>query len=82
MSSKFKLIFGETIKGLRKLFLEVMGIFFITLTVFGIASVVDEYRKYLNAPEQGVLRLSMSLLFSAVMVISALHSFWKARKIR
>ena len=82
MGRKLKDIFGDTIKTLRVLWLEVIGTFFIALGVFGISSVVEEYRRYAKAPDQGMLRLSMSALFSAVMVISALHSFWKARNIR
>lgn len=76
------MIFGDTIRSLRKLFLEVIATFFVALAVIGISSIVYEYRKYSSAPDTGVLRLSMSVLFASVMVISALHTFWKARKIR
>lgn len=62
--------------------MEVIATFFIALTVIGITSVVDEYRKYSNDAENGLLRLSLSILFSSVMLISGLHTFWKARKIR
>ena len=79
---KLKIIFGDTLRTLRKLFLEVMGTFFIALGVLGIGSVVDEYRKYANAPDDGIVRLIMSVIFAVVMVLSALHTFWKARKTR
>jgi len=82
MVGKLKLIFGDTIRSLRRLFLEVMATFFVALAVIGITSVVDEYRKYVVTPDKGILRLSMSILFSSVMLIFALHTFWKARKIR
>jgi hypothetical protein len=62
--------------------LEVIATFFIALAVIGITSIVDEYRKYANDADNGLLRLSMSILFSSVMLISGLHTFWKARKIR
>ena len=82
MTAKLKLIFGDAIRSLRRLWLEVMAAFFVALAVIGITSVVDEYRKYLSAPDSGILRLSMSVLFSSVMLIFALHTFWKARKFR
>ncbi len=82
MAGRLKLIFGDTIRSLQRLALEVMAMFFIALAVIGITSVIDEYRKYSNAPENGIVRLSMSVLFSSVMLVSALHTFWRARKIR
>jgi hypothetical protein len=59
-----------------------MGTFFVALAVIGITSVVDEYRKYSSDAEYGFLRLSMSILFSGAMLLSGLHTFWKARKLR
>ena len=82
MSSKLKVIFGDTVRSLRRLLLEVIATFFIALTVIGITSVVNEYRKYSNDAENGMVRLALSILFSCVMLISGLHTFWKARKIR
>ena len=82
MGGNLKLIFGNTVRSLRRLCLEVMATFFIALALIGISSIVDEYRKYSNSAESGVLRLSMSILFSSVMLISALHTFWKAKKLR
>lgn len=82
MAAMLKLIFGNAIASLRRLWLEVIATFFLALAILGITSVVDEYRKYLSAPEGGILRISMSVLFSSVMLICALHTFWKARKCR
>lgn len=82
MIGKLKLIFGDTIRTIRVLFLEIIATFFVALALMGISSIVYEYRKYTSDPDGGVLRLSMSVLFASVMLISALHTFWKARKIR
>jgi uncharacterized membrane protein len=82
MAAKLKLIFGDAISSLRRLWLEVIATFFVALAIIGITSVVDEYRKYLSTPESGILRISMSVVFSSVMLICALHTFWKARKVR
>jgi hypothetical protein len=59
-----------------------MATFFVALAVIGVTSIVDEYRKYSNDGEYGALRLSMSVLFSTVMLVSGIHTFWKARKLR
>ena len=82
MGGKLKIIFGNAIRALRRLVLEVLGTFFIALAALGIGSLVDEYRKYTRAPDNGILRLTLSILFASVMLISALHTFWKARNIR
>jgi hypothetical protein len=82
MGGNFKLIFSNTLRSLKRLCLEVMATFFIALALIGVSSIVDEYRKYSNSAENGVFRLSMSILFSTVMLISGLHTFWKARKSR
>ncbi len=82
MMGKLSIIFGDTVRALRKLVLEVLAAFFVALAILGIASLVDEYRRYTHTPEIGIWRLAMSILFASVMLISALHTFWKARKIR
>ncbi len=82
MAAKLRIIFGDAIRSLRQLWLEVIATFFVALALIGITSIVDEYRKYRNTPDGGTLRLSMSILFSSVMLIFGLHTFWKARKIR
>ena len=82
MIPKLKVIFGGAVRAIRKLVLEVLAAFFVALAILGIASLVDEYRKYTRAPDIGIWRLAMSIVFASVMLISALHTFWKARKIR
>ena len=82
MIEKLKIIFGETIRSVRRFFLEVLALFFVALAVIGIASIVDEYRRYSSVPDAGIWRLSMSTLFASLMLISGLHTFWKARKLR
>jgi hypothetical protein len=82
MIGKLKIIFADTIRGFRKLVLEVLAAFFVALALLGIGSLVDEYRKYTQAPDVGIWRLTMSTLFASAMLLSALHTFWKARKIR
>jgi prolipoprotein diacylglyceryltransferase len=82
MAGKLKAIFSDVIRTMRRLFQEVMAAFFVALGVVGITSVVEEYRKYVSAPAEGVLRLTMSILFSTVMLAFGLHTFWKARKTR
>jgi hypothetical protein len=82
MAAKLRLIFADAIRSARRLWLEVTGTFFVALALIGITSIVDEYRKYSIDPEAGILRLSMSIIFASAMLIFALHTFWKARKIR
>ena len=82
MIAKLKVIFGDTIRAFRKLVLEILAVFFVALAILGIASLVDEYRRYTVAPDNGIWRLMMSGVFASVMLISALHTFWKSRKIR
>ena len=82
MTGKLRVIFGDTIRSVRRVLLEVLAMFFVALAVLGIGSIVEEYRKYSGAPEDGIWRLGMSALFASVMLIFALHTFWKARKLR
>ena len=82
MIEKLKIIFRDTLRSLRRFFLEVLALFFVALAVIGIASIVDEYRRYSSAPDAGILRLSLSALFAFITLISVLHSFWRARKLR
>jgi len=82
MIEKLKIAFHDTFLSLRRFFLEVLALFFVSLAVIGIASIVDEYRKYASVPDAGIWRLSMSTLFASIMLISGLHTFWRARKLR
>lgn len=80
MIGRLKIAFSDAIRSLRRLVLEVTGFFFLALAVVGSGSVVTEYRRYSSGLEQGAWRLSMSFVFTAVMLGFGLHTFWKSRK--
>ena len=82
MSGKLRIIFGDFLRTLRQLWLEFIGGIFLALGVLFILAAIQEYRKYVNAPEVGTGRFLLVLLSSAVMLFFALESFWKARKPR
>jgi len=82
MSGKLKIIFGDFFKALHQLWLEVIGGIFLALGIVFIFAAIQEYRKYVSAPEIGTGRFLLVLLTSAVMLFFALESFWKARKSR
>ena len=82
MSQKLKIIFGDFLKALRHLWLEFIGGIFLAFGVLFILAAIQEYRKYVNAPEIGTGRFLLVLLSSAVMLFFALESFWKSRKSR
>ena len=82
MSGKLKIIFGDFFKALHQLWLEVIGGIFLALGIVFIFAAIQEYRKYVSAPEIGTGRFLLVLLSSAVMLFFALESFWKARKSR
>jgi len=82
MSQKLKVIFADFLRAARQLWLECIGGIFLGLGIlFGLAA-IQEYRKYLNAPEIGSGRLLLVVFSAAVMFFFALESFWKARKSR
>jgi hypothetical protein len=82
MSRKLKILFGDFFKALHQLWLELVGGIFLTLGVVLVLAAIQEYRKYLGAPEIGTGRFLLVLLSSVVMLFFALESFWKARKSR
>ena len=82
MIKRFRVLFRDALQSLHRLALEMAGAFFVALAVLGVASTLDEYRRYLDRPDMGVWRLVLSLIFALVMLASAIHSFWKARKLR
>jgi len=82
MSGKLKIIFGDFFKALHQLWLEVIGGIFLALGLVFIFAAIQEYRKYVSAPETGTGRFLLVLLSSVVMLFFALESFWKARKSR
>ena len=82
MSGKLKIIFGDFLRTLRQLWLEFIGALFLALGLMFVLAAIQEYRKYVNAPEIGTGRFLLVLLSSAVMLFFALESFWKSRKSR
>ena len=82
MSQKLKVIFGDFLRALRQLWLECIGGIFLGLGILFVLAAVQEYRKYLSAPEIGTGRFLLVVLSSGVMFFFALESFWKARKSR
>jgi len=80
MPGKLKLIFGHFLRTLRQLWLEFIGGIFLALGVLFVFAAIQEYRKYIRAPELGTGRFLMVLLSSIVMLFFALESFWKSRK--
>jgi hypothetical protein len=82
MREKLKIIFGDFLKALRRLWLEFIGGIFLLFGILFIVAAVQEYRKYVTTPELGTGRFFVVLLSSGVMVFFALESFWRARKSR
>ena len=82
MKEKLKIIFGDFLKALRKLWLECIGGTFLALGILFILAAIQEYRKYVTTPEIGTGRFFLVLLSSGVMLFFALESFWRARKSR
>ncbi len=82
MSGKLKIIFGDFLKTLHRLWLELVGGIFLALGLLFILAAIQEYRKYVQTPELGTGRFLMVLLSSVVMLFFALESFWKSRKPR
>lgn len=82
MSGKLKVIFADFLKALRQLWLECVGGMFLLLGIAFVLSAIQEYRKYVNAPETGIGRFLLVVISSGVMFFFALESFWKARKSR
>jgi hypothetical protein len=64
------------------LWLEFIGGMFLALGILFILAAIQEYRRYLRAPEAGSGRLLLVLISSGVMIFFALESFWKSRKPR
>ena len=72
--------FGEVIKTLRRLWLEVTGTVFLALAFYAGAGTLREWRAF----EQGgsLWRLGSSLFVLVMMLAFGVYSFWKARRIR
>lgn len=82
MAGKFKIMFADFLRTLRQLWLEVMGGIFLAFGVLFILTAIQEYRKYVSTPGYGTSSLILAVLFSGVMLLFGLESFWKARKHR
>jgi formate/nitrite transporter FocA (FNT family) len=75
-------MFADFLRSLRQLWLEVLGGIFLAFGVLFIITAVQEYRKYASNPAYGTTSLILAVIFSGVMLLFALESFWKARKHR
>jgi len=64
------------------LWLEFIGGMFLALGIVFVVAAIQEYRRYLRAPEVGSGRFLLVLISSGVMIFFALESFWKSRKPR
>jgi hypothetical protein len=64
------------------LWLELIGGIFLALGILFVFAAIQEYRRYLRAPEVGSGRFVLVLISSGVMIFFALESFWKSRKPR
>jgi hypothetical protein len=82
MMKNLKIIFGDFLRTLRQLWLQVVGGIFVSLGVLFILAAVQEYRRYVQTPALGTGRFLMVLLSSVVMLFFGLESFWKSRKSR
>jgi hypothetical protein len=82
MIGKLKFIFGDFLRTLRQLWLELLGGVFLALGILFILAAIQEYRRYVQSPELGTSRFLMVLFSSVVMLFFALESFWKSRKPR
>jgi len=72
--------FGDVIRILRQLWLEVTGAIFLALAAFGVPSAVREWR--LLQQDGSWSRFAMTVVFIAMMGAFGIYSFWKARRIR
>jgi len=79
---KLRIIFADLLKTLRQLWLEFIGGIFLALGILFVLAAIQEYRRYLRAPEVGSGRFVLVLISSGVMIFFALESFWKSRKPR
>ena len=82
MSRKLRVIFQNFLHSLRALWLEVVGGLFLVFGLLFVVTAVQEYRRYVSTPGYGARTLVLAVVFSGLMLLFALDSFWKARKPR
>ena len=81
MAGKFKLIFGNLLKSIHQLWLEVTGTF---LLIFAVAFGYYAIKEYRNFPEttESIWGAVGAAGLSILTLGFGIHSFWKSRKIR
>ncbi|HET9942756.1 MAG TPA: hypothetical protein VFR05_05410 [Terriglobia bacterium] len=81
MAGNFKLIFGNFLKSLHQIWLEVTGAFqLIFAAAFGYYAI----KQYLNFPEttESIWIAVAAGGLSVLTLCFGIHSFWKSRKLR
>jgi hypothetical protein len=82
MSGKLRYLFRDFLGSLHRFWLEIMGVLFLAFAVMFIVTAVQEYRRHSMNPEYGIMSFVLAVMFSVMMLVFALHSFWKSRKMR
>jgi hypothetical protein len=81
MAGKLRSIFGNLIKSLHQLWLEVTGAL---LLVFAVIFGYYAFKQYRNLPEttENIWTIVAAAGLSLLTLGFGLHSFWKSRKLR
>lgn len=81
MAGIFRSIFGNLIKSLHALWLEVTGALFL---VFGAIFGYYAFKQYRNFPEttENIWGIASAAGLSLLTLGFGIHSFWKSRKLR
>jgi hypothetical protein len=82
MKQKLRFIFDDFLGALRRFWLEAIGGVFLVFGLIFIYEAFREYQKFVASPERGITIFAVECIFSGLMLIFALDSFWKARKPR
>jgi hypothetical protein len=69
-----------SIRILHRLWLEVTGFLFLALSLFGVVSLVKEWRQYQETGE--MWKVSAAGVFTVVMLSFGIYSFFKSHRIR
>jgi uncharacterized membrane protein len=82
MASKFKLIFGDFLRSLHQLWLEISGALLIVFgAIFGVHA-FQEYRRQMEAAEAASWQFLSAAILAVLTLGFGLHSFWKSRNLR